>query len=111
VRVKEEGGEIEGEHSPTHCGRVLLLVLLVLLLLALCSCCAAAPAGGGGAGAGRLLNATSPTNRCVRSASESSMVALKQPTIRTIAVIAEGVPERDTKALIAYARANNKVRV
>lgn len=44
-----------------------------------------------------------------RSASESSMEALKQPTIRTVAIIAEGVPERDTKHLIAYARANNKI--
>lgn len=26
-----------------------------------------------------------------------------------VAIIAEGVPERDAKALIAYARANNKV--
>lgn len=39
------------------------------------------------------------------------MTALKQATIRTVAVIAEGVPERDTKALIAYARANNKVLI
>lgn len=37
------------------------------------------------------------------------MDALKQTTIRTAAVIAEGVPERDTKAMIAYARKNNKV--
>ncbi len=37
------------------------------------------------------------------------MEALKQATIRTVAIIAEGVPERDTKQLIAYARANNKV--
>lgn len=37
------------------------------------------------------------------------MEALKQPTIRVIAIIAEGVPEADTKKLIAYARANNKV--
>ena len=39
------------------------------------------------------------------------MEALKQPTIRTVAIIAEGVPERDTKQLIAYARANNKVMI
>jgi ATP citrate (pro-S)-lyase len=45
----------------------------------------------------------------MRSASESSMEALKQPTIRTVAIIAEGVPERDTKHLIAFARANNKI--
>ncbi|XP_047179026.1 ATP-citrate synthase beta chain protein 1-like isoform X3 [Vigna umbellata] len=44
-----------------------------------------------------------------RSAAASSMSALKQPTIRVIAIIAEGVPESDTKQLIAYARANNKV--
>lgn len=39
------------------------------------------------------------------------MAALKQPTIRVVAIIAEGVPESDTKQLIAYARANNKVEV
>ncbi|KAI5073316.1 hypothetical protein GOP47_0011329 [Adiantum capillus-veneris] len=44
-----------------------------------------------------------------RSAFASSMEALKQPTIRVVAIIAEGVPEGDTKKLIAYARANNKV--
>ena len=44
-----------------------------------------------------------------RSASESSMDALKQATVRVAAIIAEGVPERDAKALIAYARAHNKV--
>lgn len=44
-----------------------------------------------------------------RSAFASSMSALKQPTIRVVAIIAEGVPEGDTKQLIAYARANNKV--
>jgi len=38
-----------------------------------------------------------------------SMSALKQPTIRVVAIIAEGVPEGDTKQLIAYVRANNKV--
>jgi hypothetical protein len=37
------------------------------------------------------------------------MEALKQPTIRVVAIIAEGVPEADAKRLIAYARANNKV--
>jgi ATP citrate (pro-S)-lyase len=46
-----------------------------------------------------------------RSASESSMDALKQATVRVAAIIAEGVPERDAKALIAYARAHNKVIV
>ncbi|EFJ15935.1 hypothetical protein SELMODRAFT_271604 [Selaginella moellendorffii] len=44
-----------------------------------------------------------------RSAFASSMEALKQPTIRVVAIIAEGVPEGDAKKLIAYARANNKV--
>ncbi|KAA8531222.1 hypothetical protein F0562_005864 [Nyssa sinensis] len=44
-----------------------------------------------------------------RSAAASSMAALKQPTIRVVAIIAEGVPESDTKQLIAYAKANNKV--
>lgn len=45
----------------------------------------------------------------VRSAFESSMEALQQPTIRVVAVIAEGVPEADTKKLIAYAREHNKI--
>lgn len=44
-----------------------------------------------------------------RSAYESSYVALKQPSIRTIAIIAEGVPERDTKKLISYADKNSKI--
>lgn len=39
------------------------------------------------------------------------MSALKQPTIRVVAIIAEGVPESDAKQLISYARANNKVRL
>jgi succinyl-CoA synthetase alpha subunit len=39
----------------------------------------------------------------------STMDALKQPTIRVVAVIAEGVPEADTNKLIAYAHVNNKV--
>ncbi|GFZ09084.1 ATP citrate lyase subunit B 2 [Actinidia rufa] len=43
------------------------------------------------------------------AAAASSMAALKQPTIRVVAIIAEGVPESDTKQLIAFARANNKV--
>ena len=47
----------------------------------------------------------------IRSAAASSMAALKQPTIKVVAIIAEGVPESDTKHLIAYARANNKVCV
>ena len=37
------------------------------------------------------------------------MEAMKQPTIRVVAVIAEGVPEADTKKLIAYARKHNKI--
>lgn len=37
------------------------------------------------------------------------MAALKQPTIKVVAIIAEGVPESDTKQLIAFAKANNKV--
>lgn len=37
------------------------------------------------------------------------MSALKQPTIKVAAIIAEGVPESDAKELIAYAKANNKV--
>ena len=45
----------------------------------------------------------------IYSAVASSMAALKQPTIKIVAIIAEGVPESDTKQLIAYARANNKV--
>ncbi|WRX09324.1 Citrate synthase - like 2 [Theobroma cacao] len=44
-----------------------------------------------------------------RSAAASSLAALKQPTIRVVAIIAEGVPESDTKQLVAYAQANNKV--
>ncbi|KAM1697178.1 hypothetical protein TB1_030628 [Malus domestica] len=51
-----------------------------------------------------------------RSDAASSMAALKQPTIRVVAIIAEGVPESaegvpesDTKQLIAYARVTNKV--
>lgn len=37
------------------------------------------------------------------------MEALQSATVRVVAVIAEGVPEKDTKKLIAFARANNKV--
>ncbi|GJZ28757.1 ATP-citrate synthase beta chain protein 2 [Tanacetum coccineum] len=46
-----------------------------------------------------------------RSAAASSKLALKQPTIRVLAIIAEGVPESDTKELISYARSNNKTVV
>ena len=49
-----------------------------------------------------------PTQLCC-SAFESSLEALQQPTIRVVAVIAEGVPEADTKKLIAYAREHNKI--
>ena len=34
----------------------------------------------------------------IYSAAASSMSALKQPTIRVVAIIAEGVPESDTAA-------------
>lgn len=45
------------------------------------------------------------------SAADSSKSALKQPTIRVVAIIAEGVPESDTKESIAFAKANNKVEI
>ncbi|KAI9121139.1 hypothetical protein K1719_008172 [Acacia pycnantha] len=38
------------------------------------------------------------------SVAASSMSTLKQPTFRVVAIIAEGVPEANTKQLIAYAR-------
>jgi ATP citrate (pro-S)-lyase len=44
-----------------------------------------------------------------RSAFESSLEALKQPTIRVVAIIAEGVPEKDAKNLINYAKENGKI--
>lgn len=44
-----------------------------------------------------------------RSAFESTMEALQTATVRVVAVIAEGVPEKDTKRMIAYAKANGKV--
>ncbi|KAL5224580.1 hypothetical protein ABZP36_011219 [Zizania latifolia] len=46
---------------------------------------------------------------CYFCAAASSMSALKQPTIGVVAIIAESVPESDTKQLISYTRANNKV--
>ena len=46
-----------------------------------------------------------------RSAYQSSLEALRQPTIRVVAIIAEGVPEADTKQLIAYARQHNKILI
>ena len=46
-----------------------------------------------------------------RSAFESSMQALKEPTLRVVAVIAEGVPESDAKRLIAAASGANKLLI
>jgi len=44
-----------------------------------------------------------------RSAYESSMIALNIPTIRVVAIIAEGVPISDARRLIAKAKELNKV--
>lgn len=44
-----------------------------------------------------------------RSAFSSSLDALDQPTVKTVVIIAEGVPERDTKKLIAKAQQLSKV--
>lgn len=44
-----------------------------------------------------------------RSAYESSMIALDIPSIRVVAIIAEGVPISDARRLIARARELNKV--
>lgn len=44
-----------------------------------------------------------------RSAYSSSCTALREPSIKTVVIIAEGVPERDTKRLIAAAKQNSKV--
>ena len=44
-----------------------------------------------------------------RSAFASSMQALQTDTIRVVVIIAEGVPERDTKRLIAAAAAGGKI--
>ena len=44
-----------------------------------------------------------------RSAYQSTMEAIQQPTIHVVAIIAEGVPEKDTKDLIAYAKKHNKI--
>ena len=49
--------------------------------------------------------------RPIPSAFDSSLEALHQPTIRILAIVAEGVPEKDTKTLIAFARANNKILI
>ncbi|MBN2004843.1 MAG: ATP citrate synthase, partial [Anaerolineae bacterium] len=43
-----------------------------------------------------------------RSAFESTMAALETPTIRTVAVIAEGVPERQARTMAAKARQMRK---
>jgi succinyl-CoA synthetase alpha subunit len=43
-----------------------------------------------------------------RSAYKTSLEALEEPSIRTVAIIAEGIPERRTRELIAAARKNNK---
>lgn len=58
-----------------------------------------------------MYNFASTETCLLRSAFESTMVALQQPTIRVCAVIAEGVPEADTKKLIAFARAHNKILI
>ncbi|CAI9752701.1 unnamed protein product [Fraxinus pennsylvanica] len=42
-------------------------------------------------------------------AAASSLSALKQPTIRVVAIMVEGVPETHTKQLIGYVNANTKV--
>nr|AOE43271.1 ATP citrate lyase [Coremiostelium polycephalum] len=44
-----------------------------------------------------------------RSAYQSSLKALNEPTIRTIVIIAEGVPENEARSLISIAKKNNKV--
>ena len=44
-----------------------------------------------------------------RSAADATMEALEIPQIRTVVIIAEGVPERQTKELIAKAKVLNKV--
>src|SRR3989338_9362767 len=44
-----------------------------------------------------------------RSAYESSKEALQLPSINTIIIVAEGIPERQTKELIALAKKENKI--
>src|SRR5512141_566658 len=44
-----------------------------------------------------------------RSAFETTMEALQEKTIRTVAVIAEGVPERQSRVMSAAARKLNKI--
>ncbi|PIN73319.1 ATP citrate synthase [Candidatus Woesearchaeota archaeon CG10_big_fil_rev_8_21_14_0_10_45_16] len=43
-----------------------------------------------------------------RSAYQSSKEALQQPTIKTVVIVAEGIPERQTKELIAIAKQQQK---
>ena len=43
-----------------------------------------------------------------RSAFETSKKALEEQSIRTIVIIAEGIPERETRELIAMAKSKNK---
>lgn len=43
-----------------------------------------------------------------RSSYKTTMEALKEPTIRTLAVIAEGIPERRTREMIAEAKKQGK---
>jgi succinyl-CoA synthetase alpha subunit len=50
-----------------------------------------------------LINAAS-----FRSAYQPSLEALKTETIRTVVIIAEGVPERQTRQLIAFAKERGK---
>jgi succinyl-CoA synthetase alpha subunit len=43
-----------------------------------------------------------------RSCAETTMEALKTDSIRTVIMIAEGVPQRDTRKIAAYAKKNKK---
>ncbi len=43
-----------------------------------------------------------------RSCAETTMEALKTDTIRTVVMIAEGVPQRDVRKIAKYAKDNNK---
>ena len=43
-----------------------------------------------------------------RSCAETTMEALETDTIRTVIMIAEGVPQRDTRKIAAFAKKNNK---
>ena len=44
-----------------------------------------------------------------RSAYDTTLEALNNPKIHTVVIIAEGVPERKTRQLIAVATEKNKV--